>query len=285
MKKLLFVIFIWAFLLNNTFLQTNIPLKIQYPQVELNNTEVRELTSNASGYKYKIYIKFPRQYNESNNNNYPVFYIIDAETNFGGISYIVQRLIKDKIIPEMLVVGIAYGVDYDTFYKLRGRDLTPSDDEGFRPGGIHHPQGGALDFAKFIKNELFPFITDNYKTKNENRAVYGHSFGGLFGFYAFLNHKSLFNKYLLLSPSLWYDNKVLFKDIKNIQSIKEKIKLYVASGELEGRIDDHQVEFIKLLKSELPTNIKIKSEILENETHRTIFGRGFTNGLRFLYSN
>ncbi len=87
----------------------------------------------------------------------------------------------------MLVVGIAYGVNYDTFYKLRGRDLTPSDDKGFRPGGTHHPQGGASDFVKFLNDDLFPFIAANYKTKNEDRAVYGHSFGGLFGFYTFLN--------------------------------------------------------------------------------------------------
>ena len=284
MNKLIFIVFTLLTLLYNSYAQQNNQLKIKYPKVELNNTEVRELVSSVTGYKYKIYIKFPRFYHESNKKNYPVLYIIDAETNFGGTSYIVQRLIKDKLIPEMLLVGIAYGVDYDTFYKLRGRDLTPTDDTGFRPGGEHHPQGGALDFVNFLKDDLFPFVTTNYKTQNEDRAVYGHSFGGLFGFYAFLNHPSLFNKYLLLSPSLWYDNKVLFNQVKKVKTIKNNIKLYVASGELEGRIDDHQVEFIELLKPHLPKNVQIKSEILDNETHRTVFGRGFTNGLRFLYS-
>ena len=109
-------------------------------------------------------------------------------------------------------------------------------------------------------------------------------FGGLFGLYTFLNHQSIFNKYLILSPSLWYDNKNLFKDIKNYKQSKYEMKLYIASGELESRIDDHQVEFINMIRSKLPKHVKIKSEIFDNETHRTIFGRGFTNGLRFLYA-
>jgi uncharacterized protein len=278
------IVIISSTVLIDAFAQQNSNSKNKYPKVELNNSEVRELKSSITGYKYKINIKFPRHYEEIENKNYPVLYVIDAETNFGGTSYIVQRLIKDKLIPEMLVVGIAYGVDYDTFYKLRSRDLTPSDDKGFRPGGEHHPQGGAKDFVNFIKNDLFPFITTNYKTKNEDRAAYGHSFGGLFGIYVFLNHPSLFNKFLLLSPSLWYDNKVLFNQVKKVKTIKNNIKLYVASGELEGRIDDQQIEFIELIKPHLLKNVQIKSEILDNETHRTVFGRGFTNGLRFLYN-
>ena len=58
----------------------------------------------------------------------------------------------------------------------------------------------------------------------------------------------------------------------------------MASGELEGRIDDLQIEFIRLLKGREIQNLRIESEVIENETHRTIFGVGFTNGLRFLYT-
>jgi hypothetical protein len=58
----------------------------------------------------------------------------------------VQRLIKDQIILEMLVVGIAYDVDYNDFYLLRSRDLTPTVDTTFKPGGIPNPSGGAKEF-------------------------------------------------------------------------------------------------------------------------------------------
>ena len=255
-----------------------------HSEVSLANTEVRELTSSIVGQKYKIKIKLPRGYKNSTE-KYPVLYVTDAETNFGGISYIVQRLIKDKLIPPIIVVGIAYGTDYRTFYSLRSRDLTPTEDKDLRMGGRIDPTGGADDFSRFIKNELFPFIQENYRVNNEDRALYGHSYGGLYGCHVFLNQPGLFNKYLLLSPSLWYDDYLLLSTVKNTDYQLSPTKLFLASGELEGRIDTLQVNFANSLKTKNPKNLSLKSEVLENEDHRTIFGPGFTDGLRFIYRN
>ncbi|MDA8016329.1 MAG: hypothetical protein MPN21_02675 [Thermoanaerobaculia bacterium] len=92
-------------------------------EVILQGTQTRVLESAINGQKYKV--KLPRGYG-GNDARYPVLYVTDAETNFGGVSYIVQRLIKDGLIPEILVVGVAYDVDYDDFYRLRSRDLGSS---------------------------------------------------------------------------------------------------------------------------------------------------------------
>ena len=150
--------------------------------------------------------------------------------------------------------------------------------------GVVNPTGGAAKFARFINDELFPFVTDNYRTKNADRAVYGHSFGGLFAMYIFLNETLMFDKYLVLSPSLWWDNKTLFHDIDGLKSVSSSGRCYIASGALELNIDDDQREFDKLLYGLTLAGLHIRSEILENETHRTIFGSGFTRGLRYLYA-
>lgn len=90
-KVILYTLFFILFVfLVNVFSQINRESEKAYPKVELNNTEIRELVSSTNGYEYKIYIKFPKHYNK-NDKNYPVLYVIDAETNFGGVSYIVQR--------------------------------------------------------------------------------------------------------------------------------------------------------------------------------------------------
>ena len=65
---------------------------------------------------------------------------------------------------------------------------------------------------------------------------------------------------------------------------KKNVKLYMGSGEEKFRIDDFQIEFINALKANKISNLNLKSEIIENETHRTIFGVGFTNGLRYVYA-
>ncbi|MFD2587236.1 alpha/beta hydrolase [Croceitalea marina] len=253
--------------------------------VTLANTDVQQITSKFNGQQYQIKISYPKNYFLNKEKKYPVLYVLDAETNFGGVSYIVQRLIKDKLIPEILVVGIAYSTDYKNFYKLRSRDLTPVEDSGLRMGNKSvDPTGGAPKFSDFLEFELFPFIEKNYRIKKEDRAIYGHSYGGLYGSYALLEKSQLFNRYLLLGPSLWFKDKLLVNQVsqKNL-TFGRKTKLYMASGELDLRIKDYQEEFVQLLKEKHIPKLSIESEVVENETHRTIFGVGFTNGLRFIY--
>lgn len=259
-------------------------LKSSFP-VTIANTEYKKLTSKFNNQEYEIKISFPKDYFTNTNKNFPVLYVIDAETNFGGVSYIVQRLVKDKLIPEILVIGIAYNTDYQNFYRLRSRDLTPVEDKALIMGNKNiDPTGGAPEFSDFLEFELFPFIEKEYRTKNEDRAIYGHSYGGLFGSYVFLDKPHLFKRYLLLGPSLWYKNKLLVHQASNRSiNFNNSIKLYMASGELDLRINDYQEEFVDILEEKNIANLNIKSEVIENETHRTIFGVGFTNGLRFIY--
>lgn len=258
----------------------------EYSQVVISNTAIHTLPSNAVDQDFQIKVSFPRSYHKSEK-QYPVLYVIDAETNFGGVSYVVQRLIKDKLIPEILVVGIAYGTSYEQFYRLRCRDLTQVADPTFRPGGasIPYPSGGAAAFSQFLEEELFPFIRHNYRVQEGERAIYGHSLGGLYGAYAVLAQAGLFNKYLSLSPSLWWKNDDLMSAVANdsLPIYTSATRLYMASGELEWRIDSLQQIFAETLAGRQADGLAIRSEVFDNETHRTIFGRGFMDGLRWLY--
>lgn len=255
-------------------------------QVTLANTTVKEIKSKFNNQNYQIKISYPKSYFKNTTKKYPVLYVIDAETNFGGVSYIVQRLIKDQLIPEILVVGIAYNTNYKEFYSLRSRDLTPVEDKKLKMGNHKiDPTGGAPKFSNFLEYELFPFIDKNYRTKKKDRAIYGHSYGGLFGSYVLLNKSHLFNRYLLLGPSLWFKDKLLVKNAKDKFLVIDKpTRFYMSSGKLDLRIEEYQEEFTSFLKEKEIDNLRVKSEVIENETHRTIFGVGFTNGLRFIYN-
>lgn len=255
-----------------------------HSQVVLANTELKEISSSDIGQNFKIKIHLPKGYDQGSQ-SYPTLYITDAETNFGGISYIVQRLVKDKLIPPMIVVGIAYGTDYKTFYELRSRDLTPVEDAETKIGGKIDPTGGAPAFCNFISQELFPFIENNYRVDKHNRTLYGHSYGGLFGAYVLLNQPELFNHYLILSPSLWFKDEYMLSQVEKLSPNYNSTRVYMGSGELEGRIDDLQTEFVAKLKEKELEGLDIKAEVMDNETHRTIFGPAFTNGMRYLFEN
>ncbi|MEM6265018.1 MAG: hypothetical protein AAGI38_21075 [Bacteroidota bacterium] len=58
--------------------------KASNSQVTLANTSIEELTSTYNNQKYQLKIWYPKSYAQQTNNRYPVLYVIDAETNFGG---------------------------------------------------------------------------------------------------------------------------------------------------------------------------------------------------------
>lgn len=263
--------------------------------VELANTESFYIRSEIVSDTYFIKVAYPRTY-YSSTKRYPVLYVTDAETNFGALQYVAQRLAKDKLIPELILVGIAYKTDYKTFYDLRARDLRPSlpDDPNLDLGG-RPDEGKGQDFAEFLRNELIPKVDATYRTVKGDRAYYGHSYGGLFGVWSFMYETDLFNRYIILSPSLWWGELwygkpktshgyyILPKQAEHQGWSERDARIFVGSGELEPRIDELQQIWVDAIRPNLNSSVSMADIIYENETHRTIFGRGVMDGLRYVY--
>lgn len=265
--------------------------------VALANTETFRMTSETVGDDYYIKVAYPRDY-QTVTKRYPVLYVTDAETNFGALQYVAQRLAKDRLIPELIVVGIAYDTSYDDFYDLRARDLRPSlpDDPRLDQGG-RPDEGKGEQFAEFLRSELIPHIDHTYRTIEGDRAYYGHSYGGLFGVWSLMYETDLFNRYVILSPSLWWGElwygrprvahgyHILPERAKTDGGPETEARVFVASGELEPRIDELQAKWAEAIRPRLDPSVVMQDLIYENETHRTIFGRGIMDGLRFVYED
>jgi uncharacterized protein len=111
----------------------------------------------------------------------------------------------NTVLPEMIVVGI---LNTD-----RTRDLTPTHSTssafGQTPEMLKN-SGGADNFLAFIEKELMPYIDTTYPVAPYKMLV-GHSFGGLFAMHTLLNKPQLFNSYIAIDPSLWWDDQALAK--------------------------------------------------------------------------
>jgi predicted alpha/beta superfamily hydrolase len=251
-----------------------------YPKVQIRDTEVRQLQSKYVDQVYEVDIFFPKNY-KTGKKRYPVIYVLDAEYNFGCVSYIARRLIKNRDIPEVLLVGIAYNTTYDDFYEKRNRDSTPQ-------SNIHgYHTGGAENFILFLRNELIPFVNNNYRTISEDRTVVGHSITGFFGCYALFKHSDLFNRYIIVSPSLWYSNEVIFqyeKEYANNHRDLEASVFFTTGMDESDRIVNTAKKFIRILSGRDYPGIHFKSMMPEDEHHRSLFPFAFTKGMRFVFS-
>jgi predicted alpha/beta superfamily hydrolase len=140
----------------------------------------------------------------------PVLYLTDANGTFGMTVDIVRYLQLGRLLPGLLVVGIGYPVDgFRAAQRLRSRDLTPTVRDEMHDGeGNPLPSGGAEPFLAFVADELLPTIARSYPIGDDATYV-GHSYGGLFGAHTLLERPATFDRYLLASPSIWWDDRVV----------------------------------------------------------------------------
>jgi uncharacterized protein len=146
---------------------------------------------------------------------YPVVYLLDGDGHFSSVVGMMQQLSTvngNMICPEMIVVGIP-NTD-------RTRDLTPTHievDPPYMDSASAKTSGGGEKFISFIEKELMPYIEKNYPTEPYKMLI-GHSFGGLTVMQTFVHHTNLFNSFICIDPSMWWDKQILLKESKKVLS-------------------------------------------------------------------
>jgi predicted alpha/beta superfamily hydrolase len=170
------------------------------------------IQSNILKEKRVFYIHVPTSAagKDAANKRYPVVYLFDADAQFAAATSMIQYLSTNynAVCPEMIVVGI--------LHKDRRKDLTPTHvgaDPPFWAPGSSKTTGGGEPFISFIEKELMPYIDRHYPTQPEKMLI-GHSLGGLTVMQIFVHHTNLFNSYICIDPSMWWDNQTLLKDAK-----------------------------------------------------------------------
>lgn len=247
---------------------------------------IEEIQSKKLGEVRVLNIYLPDGYNQNDTIKYPVIYLLDgsADEDFIHIVGLVQFNSFEWInqVPKSIVVGIAT-VD-------RRRDFTfPT---SIREDKEAYPTTGHSDkFISFIENELQPFIEKKYRT-NADKTIIGQSLGGLLATEILLKKPTLFNKYIIISPSLWWDNGSLLNQTTNAlqNNVNQKTDVYIGVGK-EGlapteiprvmEVDANVLaEKIKEVKNK---NIKVSFDYLPQENHATIMHQAVSNSFKLLY--
>ncbi len=247
---------------------------------------IDELQSTVLSEKRILNIYLPEGYHQNDAKKYPVIYLLDgsADEDFIHIVGLVQFNSFEWInqIPKSIVVGIAT-VD-------RRRDFTfPTlikEDAAKYPTTGHSNQ-----FISFIEKELQPYIETKYKTTSD-KTIIGESLGGLLETEILFTKPSLFNKYIIVSPSLWWNNGSLLN--QNTQNLSEEFghqtDIYIGVGK-EGltptaiprvmEVDANLLaEKIKGIKNK---KLKVVFDYLPQEDHATIMHQAVFNAFKLLY--
>jgi predicted alpha/beta superfamily hydrolase len=246
---------------------------------------IEEIQSKQLSEKRVLNIYLPEGYNPSDTIKYPVVYLLDgsADEDFIHVVGLYQFNNFEWIsrVPKSIIVGIAT-VD-------RRRDFTfPTTIEADKK---RYPTTGHSDkFINFIEKELQPYIQKKYKT-NSSKTIIGQSLGGLLATEILFNKPTLFDKYIIVSPSLWWDNGSLLnlKSEALIKNITTKIDVYIGVGK-EGftpteipRVMEVDANLLAdKIKSKENKNVSVYFDYLPQEDHATVMHQAIFNALRLL---
>jgi uncharacterized protein len=213
--------------------------------------------------------------------SYPVMIVLDGERLFQLSASMVQTMSSGGIeqIPEMIVVGIT-NTD-------RSRDMLPNYSEEV-PLGTE--VSGAVEFRRFIEEELLPAVDITYRTTN-CRILVGHSYSGLFAVDTFLESDS-FKGFVAIDPSLWWDVQVLIKRAKELLSKQESFTSSIYFGQANnpfnegieaGRLGRAVQAFARTLDTLHVAGLRYQTHFYENEDHYSIPLITLYDGLQFVF--
>ena len=150
--------------------------------------------------------------------------------------------------------------------------------------------GGGGQFLAFMRDELFSFINDQYRTKPDDRSLFCYSYGGTFGLFTLFNKPDTFNRYIIGAPDLGWDNELCFQYERQYAAKQSDLpaKLFFAVGTLdEAVIMDRNVSTLfrlhAILKSRNYEGLDMRLKVLEGETHSSAISAncvlGTTSGI------
>jgi predicted alpha/beta superfamily hydrolase len=248
------------------------------PEVQIPGTQSLKITSSIVGEEYALYVNLPRYYDDKTR-VFPVLYLLDAQWDFPLVNAVFGEHYYDGFVPEIITVGITWGGKNPNYDSLRVRDLTPTNIQQV-------PQSGnGTKFLSFIKKELIPFIDSTYRTKKNDRTLMGSSLGGLFTLYAMFHETELFNRYVLTSPALGWDNEIISTYEKAYADQKSQlpVRLFMAVGGYEGGIPSFQ-KFVDHLKARNYQGLDLQSRVLEGIGHSGSKAEGYGRGLQAVFA-
>lgn len=240
---------------------------------------IRTIQSADLNEKRVLNIYLPNGYHSDSAKIYPVVYVLDGSANedFPHIAGLVQFLNMYAIMPNSIVVGIA---NVDRYRDFTHETNSEEDLERLPTGG------GSEAFINFLENELIPYIDLEFNTDGHNTII-GQSMGGLLVAELLLKKPHLIKDYIIVSPSLWWDDQSL------VNSAPTKLKTQDLSGKQVflslGTEPDVMHETANKLAESINEfggeRVKLFYEPLLEEDHATILHRAVYKAFERLNSN
>lgn len=235
--------------------------------------ETFTIDSKVLGERRTVNVYVPPEYVKGG--SFPVLYMPDGGMNedFPHVVGSVDVSIKNAIIRPLIVVGVQN--------TKRKRDLAPiteiPEEQQLAPEA-----GGSAKFRAFLRDELKPAIAARYRTTAES-GIIGESAAGLFVMETFIEEPTMFDHYIAVDPSVWWNERHLVRHAYSKLawwSAGER-SLYIANSS-EG--DAEGVAMLTHALASYAPPVAWTFEPMPDELHGTIYPRAALRGIRKIFA-
>lgn len=223
----------------------------------------------------EVNIQLPDDY-KATYYSYPVIFILDAEKNYTQVLERLNFMMDNHFIPKHIVIGV---VNSD-----RMRDMTPED--SVLQKSIFPTKGGADHFISFLEDELIIELSKQYRLSTK-RTIIGHNYSALLVTYAFIKRPDLFDRFLAFSPTLWWNNNAIVKELEVLLEKQSSLRkhFFLSFGEEAKKMLLACKSFIKLMDEKRPADLKWSYEWMPDLTHYDVYQRSLMNGMELMFKD
>ncbi len=195
------------------------------------------VTSRFLPQPHDVVVCTPPGYEQDTTRRYPVVYLHDGQNVFDeypmapfgvqwGVDTTARALAHAQAIEPLILVAIGNGG------RERIDEYTPTRDAGHDAGGLADRYGQMLTY------EIKPFIDRHYRTKRDaaNTGLVGSSLGGLLTLHLGLTHPAVFGKLALMSPSVWWDDRWIVRQLVTAVGGRPDLTIWLDVGTHESRM-------------------------------------------------
>jgi len=236
------------------------------------------LHSQILGEDRTVFVALPASY-AWGSERYPVIYLTDAAWNFAHTRSSAQFLARNRMIPEVIIVGVTN--------PDRTRDLYATRAD-FKHNGrtIRFPTSGKADaFLEFLGRELIPWVERSYRT-SELRILAGHSAGGTFALHAMRAKPDLFQAVIAASPWLaWDEKKELRELIPFVSTPNMRVRtLFLSHAHETADMKPDVDALVTALKQRSDSVVNWVAHEYSDETHDSDALKSYYDGLRMIFA-
>ncbi|AXY59758.1 alpha/beta hydrolase [Acinetobacter sp. WCHAc010052] len=190
--------------------------------------------------KYRVWLGIPTQLDALQQKEgylYRSVFMLDGNAAMSHLDDQILKKLSERDAPVLVAIGYETNLPFET--ASRALDYTPADlKTGLPAADPRSPQrmsGGSSEFKKIITEKISPWVEQQIKLDPSRRALWGHSYGGLFVLDSLLT-TAYFSHYFAASPSLsWAEQRMMQKIETTAVPFPEKKQLLLMEGDITAQ--------------------------------------------------